>query len=714
MTTTNANFKVKNGLDVNGPTTIQNNQLLLKRSTTQYWLFENSDGTTAPYFKSFSAPNNAKQVVFDSRTDAAGTTPTAGTLGFSWQVQGTQALAIYQDLSAAFASTVSIGGTPTASNHAVTKSYIDTAITNVTNSITSTAGALSTHAADQTLHLTSAQNTWIDAITATSTEVNYLSGVTSNIQTQINNQVATSGDTMTGNLVGTSFRAAQGIPNNADLSTTGFAFGADGDTGLFSPIVGGGSPNGIASVFANNIEVTRWTQNGATMYKPLTLSADPTTALQAATKQYADTKIASTEKGVANGVATLGADSKVPAAQLPSYVDDVLEYANLAGFPATGETAKIYVALDTNKIYRWSGSAYIEISPTAGNSDTATKLATARTIAATGDASWSVSFDGSANVSSTLTLSTITDSGTGSFKKITTNTKGLVTGTATVTASDITTTLGILPVANGGTGSNIVLSAGAVAYSTATGLSLTAAGTAGQLLQSGGTATPSWISPSSLTVGNATTATTATYLSSTQQSNVIFGATTSMSMSQDSGATRGSFVCRASGTGDANLAGMTFWNDMYALKMGIRADGYFGIGGWSRPAWSWYTDPSGNMVAAGNVTAYSDPRLKEDVQPITNALDIVKQLNGVRFVWKDVPHVAVKAGNPDIGILATDVEAVLPELVSDSIQIDGESYKTVAYDKLVAVLIEAVKDLSAKVEELSKNNGVGESPTPAA
>ena len=52
----------------------------------------------------------------------------------------------------------------------------------------------------------------------------------------------------------------------------------------------------------------------------------------------------------------------VPSSQLPSYVDDVLEYANLAGFPATGEPGKIYVTLDTNRTYRWSGSAYVEIS----------------------------------------------------------------------------------------------------------------------------------------------------------------------------------------------------------------------------------------------------------------------------------------------------------------------------------------------------------------
>lgn len=52
---------------------------------------------------------------------------------------------------------------------------------------------------------------------------------------------------------------------------------------------------------------------------------------------------------------------KVPAEYLPSYVDDVVEYASLAAFPATGETGKIYLALDTSTIYRWSGSQYVLI-----------------------------------------------------------------------------------------------------------------------------------------------------------------------------------------------------------------------------------------------------------------------------------------------------------------------------------------------------------------
>jgi len=60
---------------------------------------------------------------------------------------------------------------------------------------------------------------------------------------------------------------------------------------------------------------------------------------------------------------------KVLASQLPSYVDDVLEFANAAARPATGETGKIYVTLDNGKIFRWSGSTYIEISAAPGSTD---------------------------------------------------------------------------------------------------------------------------------------------------------------------------------------------------------------------------------------------------------------------------------------------------------------------------------------------------------
>lgn len=67
-------------------------------------------------------------------------------------------------------------------------------------------------------------------------------------------------------------------------------------------------------------------------------------------------------KGQPSGLAELDSTGKVPAAQLPSYVDDVLEFSTKAQFPQIGETGKIYVSKDTNLTYRWTGTQYLEIS----------------------------------------------------------------------------------------------------------------------------------------------------------------------------------------------------------------------------------------------------------------------------------------------------------------------------------------------------------------
>lgn len=68
-----------------------------------------------------------------------------------------------------------------------------------------------------------------------------------------------------------------------------------------------------------------------------------------------------------SGKADLDGGGKVPASQLPSYVDDVLEYANRAAFPVTGETGKIYLALDNNHQWRWTGSTYIDMTSEGGD-----------------------------------------------------------------------------------------------------------------------------------------------------------------------------------------------------------------------------------------------------------------------------------------------------------------------------------------------------------
>jgi hypothetical protein len=87
-------------------------------------------------------------------------------------------------------------------------------------------------------------------------------------------------------------------------------------------------------------------------------------------------------RGSPNGLAPLGADSKVPAAYLPSYVDDVLEYATYAALPGVGETGKIYVVISDanngNKTwqYRWTGSSYAAITPSPGTTDAVPEGAT--------------------------------------------------------------------------------------------------------------------------------------------------------------------------------------------------------------------------------------------------------------------------------------------------------------------------------------------------
>lgn len=225
---------------------------------------------------------------------------------------------------------------------------------------------------------------------------------------------------------------------------------------------------------ADNGGVTGVKGSGETNYRKGNVEISPANIGLGNVTNHAQVK--RTEMGVANGVATLGADGKVPSGQLPSYVDDVLEYENKASFPSAGETGKIYVSKDTNLTYRWSGSAYVEISASLALGETsstayagdkgkalatrltavedkattnatnissvgtrvtniekgtkaagkATKLATARKISIAGDATGSADFDGSADKTISLTLA---NSGVaaGTYSAVAVDAKGRVT-----------------------------------------------------------------------------------------------------------------------------------------------------------------------------------------------------------------------------------------------------------------------------------------------
>lgn len=225
---------------------------------------------------------------------------------------------------------------------------------------------------------------------------------------------------------------------------------------------------------ADNGGVTGVKGNAETSYRKGNVEISPANIGLGNVTNHAQVK--RTEMGVANGVATLGADGKVPSGQLPSYVDDVLEFENKASFPAKGETGKIYVSKDTNLTYRWSGSAYVEISASLALGETsstayagdkgkalaarltaveekattnasnvssvgtrvtniengtkaagkATKLANARKISIAGDGTGSADFDGSADKTINLTLA---NSGVaaGTYSAVAVDAKGRVT-----------------------------------------------------------------------------------------------------------------------------------------------------------------------------------------------------------------------------------------------------------------------------------------------
>tara|TARA_R100000773_G_scaffold11358_1_gene10492 strand:- start:1373 stop:4903 length:3531 start_codon:yes stop_codon:yes gene_type:complete len=102
---------------------------------------------------------------------------------------------------------------------------------------------------------------------------------------------------------------------------------------------------------------------------------------------------------------------------------------------------------------------------------------------------------------------------------------------------------------------------------------------------------------------------------------------------------------------------------------------------------------TGALVASGDVTAFSDITLKTDVNTINNALSTVGKLRGVTYKWKE-------NNKSSIGVIAQEVEQIIPEVVHTS-EHNGKEVKSVDYGKLVGVLIEAIKELKAEVEELN-------------
>ena len=120
------------------------------------------------------------------------------------------------------------------------------------------------------------------------------------------------------------------------------------------------------------------------------------------------------------------------------------------------------------------------------------------------------------------------------------------------------------------------------------------------------------------------------------------------------------------------------------------------------------TSPSGNLEVDGNVTAYSssisDAKYKDNIEPLKGSLDKVLKLQGVEFDWTATS----RKGMRDIGFIAQEVEPIVPEVVQEHQNGVGEfsqkeeTSKSIAYDKLVPLLVESIKELKAEIDDLKE------------
>lgn len=212
------------------------------------------------------------------------------------------------------------------------------------------------------------------------------------------------------------------VPEGAVASTT-------------TPKMNGTAAVGTETAFARGDHVHPSDTSRAPLNSPALTGTPtaPTASSGTSTTQIATTAfvqnalsgaIPTSQKGANNGVAELDSTGKVPSSQLPAFVDDVLEYNSKSAFPSTGETGKIYIDKATNLTYRWSGTDYVEVSPSLA-------LGTTSSTAFRGD------YGNTAYTHATDSgrLTTATSSG---FYKIASTAQGHIASLTAVTKADIT------------------------------------------------------------------------------------------------------------------------------------------------------------------------------------------------------------------------------------------------------------------------------------
>ena len=145
-------------------------------------------------------------------------------------------------------------------------------------------------------------------------------------------------------------------------------------------------------------------------------------------------------------------------------------------------------------------------------------------------------------------------------------------------------------------------------------------------------------------------------------------------------------------TGQGVLTIGSYNGTTYSTKMAVWNNGNIGIGTGTSTV-SYKLDVTGTIRATGDVIAYSDRRVKENIKTIDNALSKVLKLRGVSYNRKDIDDKSTK-----IGVIAQEVLETIPEVVEK----DLEGKYSVAYGNMAGLFIEAIKELKAEIEELKK------------
>ena len=419
----------------------------------------------------------------------------------------------------------------------------------------------------------------------------------------------------------------------------------------------------------------------------------------------------------------------IDAARLPSYVDDVLEYANVAAFPGTGETGKMYVALDTNKVYRWSGSAYIYI--TSGAVDSVAGQ-TGIVILSKGDVGL-----GNVNNSADATKSVLYAATAGGV------TNGVYTTGSYANPAWITS----LAASKVGLGSvdNTADSAKSVSYAATAGSApasdvyawAKAATKPSYTASDVGLGSVNNTADSAKSVSYAATAGSAGSAAANDVYAWAKAATKpSYTYSEVGAQVAGSY--QAAGSYEApltfSLAGLSRSVNAISISYGvaagtvcqgndvrlgdarIAADVYYWAKQSTKPSYAFNeitsaaisctTITATSITASGDITAFytSDKKFKENIQTIPNALDKVDAIGGKTFDWTD-EYIETRGGvdgyfvvKSDFGVIAQDVQEAFP--IATRTKPDGTL--AVDYEKLVAVAFAAIKELRAEIEELKK------------